>query len=57
MLFQKNLLWIAEFETNNIGPNIQWIKLVNEFEAEYEVYVSQCLRINIFLIPPIKDHK
>ena len=40
---EKNLLWIADLESNNIGPNIQWIKLVNEFEADYEVYVSQCL--------------
>ena len=40
MLFQQNLLWIANFDKNNIGPNIEWIKVVDEFVSEYTVYVS-----------------
>lgn len=44
MLFQQNLLWIANFDKNNIGRNIKWIKIVDEFVSEYAVYVS---------IPPI----
>lgn len=39
MLFQQNLLWIANFDENNIGPNIKWIKVVDEFVSEYTVYV------------------
>ena len=40
MSFQKNLLWIANFDKDNIGPNIEWMKVVNEFVSGYSVYVS-----------------
>ncbi|KAJ3506736.1 hypothetical protein NLJ89_g6702 [Agrocybe chaxingu] len=33
---RQNLLWIADYDANNIGPNIRWRKVVNEFEAEYD---------------------
>ena len=39
-VLQQNLLWIANFDKNSIGPNIKWIKLVDEFVSEYSVYVS-----------------
>ena len=40
MLSQQNLLWIANFDKNSIGPNIKWIKVVDEFVSQYIVYVS-----------------
>lgn len=40
MSFQQNLLWIANFDKDNIGPNIKWTKVVDEFVSEYTVYVS-----------------
>ncbi|KIJ56911.1 hypothetical protein M422DRAFT_149708 [Sphaerobolus stellatus SS14] len=33
---RKKLLWIAELTNNEIGPNIKWTKVVNEFDAAYE---------------------
>jgi len=36
---QQNLLWITEFDTNNIGPDLKWNKIFDEFEGEYDVYV------------------
>lgn len=34
---QKNLLWVADLEENQIGQNIKWVKLIDDFEAKYEV--------------------
>ncbi|KAI0294865.1 prolyl oligopeptidase [Multifurca ochricompacta] len=34
---RKNLLWLADLEKEQIGPNLNWIKLVNDFEAEYNI--------------------
>jgi hypothetical protein len=34
---QKNLLWVADLQENEIGQNIKWEKLVDEFKAEYEM--------------------
>ena len=34
---QKNLLWVADLQENEIGQNIKWEKLIDEFEAEYSV--------------------
>lgn len=34
---RKNLLWLADLEKEPIGPNFNWIKLVDDFEAEYSV--------------------
>ncbi|OSD01749.1 hypothetical protein PYCCODRAFT_1368709 [Trametes coccinea BRFM310] len=33
---RKNLLWITDLEKETIGQNMQWDKLINEFEANYE---------------------
>lgn len=34
---RKNLLWVTDLETNEIGPNMKWDKIVNTFDAEYDV--------------------
>ncbi|KAF8495236.1 prolyl oligopeptidase [Russula emetica] len=34
---RKNLLWLADLEKEQIGSNFNWIKLVDDFEAEYSV--------------------
>jgi len=34
---RKNLLWLADLEKEPIGPNFNWIKLVNNFEADYSI--------------------
>jgi len=31
-------LWLADLEKQPIGPNFDWIKLVDDFEAEYSMY-------------------
>ncbi|KAF8499303.1 prolyl oligopeptidase [Gautieria morchelliformis] len=33
---QKNKLWIADLTKNEIGPNIKWNKVIDEFDAAYE---------------------
>ena len=48
-VLQKNLLWLVDLEKEPIGPNLTWIKLVDDFEAEYGVYViSQHVRPSAF---------
>lgn len=37
---QKNLLWVADLEKDEIGPNLKWTKFINEFDASYETLVS-----------------
>lgn len=34
---RKNRLWLADLEKEPIGPHLHWIKLVDEFEAEYSI--------------------
>ncbi|THH13332.1 hypothetical protein EW146_g6877 [Bondarzewia mesenterica] len=34
---RKGLLWVADLDKNTIGPNINWIKLIDEFEADYNI--------------------
>lgn len=34
---QKSLLWVADLQENEISQNIKWEKLIDDFEAEYEV--------------------
>jgi hypothetical protein len=53
-VLQKNLLWLVDLEKEPIGPNLTWIKLVDDFEAEYSVYaisqrVRPCLPFNIHI--------
>ncbi|KAG6853174.1 hypothetical protein C0991_006352 [Blastosporella zonata] len=38
---RKNLLWIADLNENEIGPNIKWQKLVDEFESEYHIIANE----------------
>ncbi|KAF8803935.1 hypothetical protein BYT27DRAFT_7259917 [Phlegmacium glaucopus] len=38
---RQNLLWIADFDTNDIGPNIKWIRVVGEFASEYDVLTNK----------------
>ena len=39
LLTQKYLLWIADLEKNEIGPNMKWTKVINEFDASYAMLV------------------
>ncbi|KAI4518531.1 hypothetical protein K525DRAFT_259454 [Schizophyllum commune Loenen D] len=32
---RNNLLWIADLEKNEIGPQMNWIKLVDEFDGDF----------------------
>jgi prolyl oligopeptidase len=32
---RKNLLWVADLTKTKIGPDMEWVKLVNDFEASY----------------------
>ncbi|KAF8898147.1 prolyl oligopeptidase [Gymnopilus junonius] len=38
---RQNLLWIADFEPEKIGPNIKWKKVFDEYRAEYEVITNK----------------
>jgi len=37
---RKHLFWIADLEKNPIGSDIKWIKVINEFEADYESFMN-----------------
>ncbi|KAF5372042.1 hypothetical protein D9615_008071 [Tricholomella constricta] len=37
---RRNLLWIAELEKNEIGPNIKWNKVIDEFKGEYHIIAN-----------------
>ena len=43
------MLWLADLEKEQIGPNFNWIKLVNDFEAEYSVYVLDHIHLSLDL--------
>jgi hypothetical protein len=32
------MLWLADLEKQPVGSNFEWIKLVDDFEAEYSMY-------------------
>jgi hypothetical protein len=36
---QQNLLWITDLddESNPIGPDMKWIKLIDQWDAEYSM--------------------
>ena len=34
---RKRLFWIADLQTNEIGTNIEWLKLVDKWEADYSM--------------------
>ncbi|KZT27069.1 hypothetical protein NEOLEDRAFT_1194599 [Neolentinus lepideus HHB14362 ss-1] len=44
---RKNLLWIADLEQNEIGPNMKFTKLVDEFEAEYDIITNDSTKLYI----------
>jgi prolyl oligopeptidase len=33
----KSLFWITDLQTNEIGPNMKWLKLVDRWEADYKM--------------------
>ncbi|KAF9558232.1 prolyl oligopeptidase [Agrocybe pediades] len=37
---RKNLLWVADYSPEIIGKDIEWNKVINEFEAEYDVIAN-----------------
>ncbi|KAH0586963.1 hypothetical protein H2248_005791 [Termitomyces sp. 'cryptogamus'] len=37
----RNLLWIADLSENDIGPNIKWNKIINQFESEYHIIATE----------------
>ncbi|KAI0052627.1 prolyl oligopeptidase [Auriscalpium vulgare] len=45
---RKNLLWVADLSQETIGPNINWIKLVTDFTAEYYVIGYDASKFYIF---------
>ncbi|KAG1807907.1 prolyl oligopeptidase [Suillus variegatus] len=68
---KKNMLWVADLQENEIGQNMKWDKIVNEFESEYTVIANdgtklylrtnenapQCQVITIDLADPSRQHK
>lgn len=68
---KKNMLWVADLQENEIGPNMKWDKIVNEFESEYTVIANdetklylrtnenapQYQVITIDLADPSRQHK
>ncbi|KAL0949097.1 hypothetical protein HGRIS_009187 [Hohenbuehelia grisea] len=37
---RKNLIWITDLEQNAIGPNMKWDRVIDEYEAEYEIITN-----------------
>ncbi|KAF8448942.1 prolyl oligopeptidase [Boletus edulis BED1] len=44
---RKNLLWVADLQENEIGQNIKWEKLIDKFEAEYDVIANDGTKLYI----------
>ncbi|KDR74502.1 hypothetical protein GALMADRAFT_70906 [Galerina marginata CBS 339.88] len=38
---RQNLLWIAAFDPANLGPNIKWQKVFDEYHSEYEIITNK----------------
>ena len=34
---QKNLLWVADLTKNEIGPKMDWIKVINKYESDFHM--------------------
>jgi len=34
---RKSLFWIVDLQTNEIGLNMEWLKLVDKWEADYNM--------------------
>lgn len=68
---KKNMLWVADLQENEIGQNMKWDKIVNEFESEYTVIANNGTKlylrtnenapqyqvITIDLADPSREHK
>lgn len=68
---KKNMLWVADLQENEIGQNMKWDKIVNEFESEYTVIANDGTKlylrtnenapqyqvITIDLADPSRQHK
>ena len=37
------MLWITDLETNEIGPDMRWEKLIDTFDAEHDMLVKAYL--------------
>lgn len=35
--YQENKIWVVKFDPANIGPNMPWIKLYDDFTTENEL--------------------
>ncbi|KAH7907477.1 prolyl oligopeptidase [Hygrophoropsis aurantiaca] len=67
----KNLLWVADLENDQIGQNMKWDKVIDEFDAQYGVIANdgsvlylrtnknapQYKVITIDLADPTRTHK
>ena len=40
---QKNRLWLADLTKNEIGPNMQWLKVVDRYESSFHMCVVHSL--------------
>ncbi|KAF8548935.1 hypothetical protein OG21DRAFT_1422158 [Imleria badia] len=54
---RKNLLWVADLQENEIGQNIKWEKLIDEFEAEYEVIANDGTKLFLYTNQNAPKHK
>jgi hypothetical protein len=43
------MLWLADLEKQPVGSNFDWIKLVDNFEAEYSMYALNYAGLNLDL--------
>ncbi|KAG9091317.1 hypothetical protein FS749_016631 [Ceratobasidium sp. UAMH 11750] len=56
---RQNLLWITDLEdaSNPIGPNMKWIKLINEWDAEYSIIANDGPRMYIKTNKDAPNHR
>ncbi|KAG9125182.1 hypothetical protein FRC07_008659 [Ceratobasidium sp. 392] len=56
---RQNLLWITDLEDENnpIGPNMKWIKLINEWDAEYSIIANDGPRMYIKTNKDAPNHR
>ncbi|KAG6331834.1 hypothetical protein ID866_7256 [Astraeus odoratus] len=44
---RKNLLWVSDLQENEIGQNMKWVKLIDEYDAEYTVIANDGTKLYI----------
>ncbi|KAF8239504.1 hypothetical protein L208DRAFT_1420673 [Tricholoma matsutake] len=54
---RRNLLWVAEVEKNEIGPNIRWNKIQNEFASEFFVISNEGSKLFVLTNLDAPQHK